>query len=98
MFTVTNLGVAIALCVVTMLGWGSWANTQKLAGKDKWSFPLYYWDYGIGVFVLGMIAAHTLGMSGSTGMGTRENLHQAGVSQVLRAMASGALFNVANIL
>ena len=40
MFVVTDLGVAIAFCVLTMLGWGSWANTQKLAGKDKWQFPL----------------------------------------------------------
>ena len=33
MFVVENLGLAIALCIATMMGWGSWANTQKLAGN-----------------------------------------------------------------
>ena len=38
MFVVNSLHVAIVFCVITMLGWGSWANTQKLAGKEKWPF------------------------------------------------------------
>ena len=42
MFTVNSLPVAIVFCVITMLGWGSWANTQKLAGKEKWPFELFY--------------------------------------------------------
>jgi glucose uptake protein len=41
MFTVSSLGLAVLFCVITMLGWGSWANTQKLAGKTKWPFELY---------------------------------------------------------
>jgi hypothetical protein len=49
-FIVHDLGVAVLFCIVTMLGWGSWANTQKLAGKDRWPFELFYWDYAIGVF------------------------------------------------
>jgi hypothetical protein len=40
MFTVSSLGLAVLFCVITMLGWGSWANTQKLAGKTKWPFEL----------------------------------------------------------
>ena len=50
MFVVESLGLAIALCVITMMGWRSWANTQKLAGKEDWPFELYYWDYVIGVY------------------------------------------------
>lgn len=42
MFTVSSLSLAILFCVITMLGWGSWANTLKLAGKTKWPFELYY--------------------------------------------------------
>src|ERR1017187_7770037 len=61
MFTVNHLGLATLFCVVTMLGWGSWANTQKLAGKDKWAFPLYYWDYAWGVFLLGIALMLSLG-------------------------------------
>ena len=43
MFVVQSLPAAIVFCVITMLGWGSWANTQKLAGKEKWPFELFYW-------------------------------------------------------
>ncbi len=98
MFVVNSLPVAIAFCIVTMLGWGSWANTQKLAGKEKWPFELFYWDYAIGVFLFGMVLAHTLGSSGSAGMATVENLHGADFAFVLPALISGAIFNLSNIL
>jgi glucose uptake protein len=98
MFAVQSLPVAIAFCVVTMLGWGSWANTQKLAGKEKWPFELFYWDYAIGVFVFSLIFAHTLGSFGSAGMSARENLHAANAANLLPALESGALFNLSNIL
>jgi glucose uptake protein len=98
MFAVQSLPVAIAFCVVTMLGWGSWANTQKLAGKEKWPFELFYWDYAIGVFLFSLIFAHTLGSFGSAGMSTRENMHAANAINLLPALVSGALFNLSNIL
>jgi glucose uptake protein len=98
MFVVDHLGVAIAFCIITMLGWGSWANTQKLAGKDQWQFPLYYWDYSIGVFVLGVILMLTLGSMGTAGMGAFENLGQADAAPMMRAFLSGVLFNISNIL
>ena|SRR5579883_2312674 len=99
MFVVDSLPVAIAFCVVTMLGWGSWANTQKLAGKQKWPFQLFYWDYAIGVLLLGIIFSHTLGSMGSRGMGSVENMHGgAEWSYVGIAAASGAIFNLSNIL
>jgi glucose uptake protein len=98
MFVVDHLGLAIFFCVVTMLGWGSWANTQKLAGKDKWQFPLYYWDYAIGVFAFSVVFLFTLGSLGGTGMGSLENLRQADSGPVLRAIFSGILFNISNIL
>jgi glucose uptake protein len=99
MFAVESLPVAIAFCVVTMLGWGSWANAQKLAGKEKWPFELFYWDYAIGVFLFGLIFAHTLGSFGSAGMSARENLHAAGGwANLAPALESGALFNLSNIL
>src|SRR5665648_719566 len=52
MFIPQNYSLAVILCIVTMLCWGSWGNTQKLAGK-AWRFELFYWDYAIGIFVLG---------------------------------------------
>ena len=89
MFTVTSLPLAIAFCVVTMIGWGSWANTQKLAGRDHWPFSLYYWDYALGVVLLAVALLVTLG-GGSLG--------DPGGDAVLRAALSGLLFNIANIL
>jgi glucose uptake protein len=98
MFIVDNQAVAFLLCVVTMLGWGSWANTQKLAGKERWPFALYYWDYAFGVALLGLVFCFTLGNFGSAGSSAVANLHTASVGSLLRALASGALFNLSNIL
>ena len=81
-----------------MLGWGSWANTQKLAGKDRWPFELFYWDYAIGVFVFSLLFAFTLGNSGTAGTPFLENLRGASQSAVWIAISSGVLFNISNIL
>src|SRR3984885_10548514 len=97
-FIVHNLGIAVLFCVVTMLGWGSWANTQKLAGKDKWPFELFYWDYAIGVFVFSMLFAFTLGSAGSSGVPFLENLQSAPAGPLWTAIFSGVLFNISNIL
>jgi glucose uptake protein len=89
MFTVHDTGTAIFLCFLTMLGWGSWANTQKLAGKERWPFELFYWDYSIGVAITGLLFFLTLGVS---------HLGDASSSAEWTAVASGALFNLANVL
>ena len=99
MFVVNSLPVAIAFCIVTMLGWGSWANTQKLAGRERWPFQLFYWDYAIGVLLFGILFSHTLGMTGTAGMSTIENMHGgADWSCIGVAAVSGAIFNLSNIL
>ena len=98
MFIVDSTALAIFFCVLTMLGWGSWANTQKLAGKDRWQFPLYYWDYAFGVFALGILMMVTLGMIGMSGMSSFTNLSQSSPGPLEHAFLSGALFNVSNIL
>src|SRR5262252_9235331 len=92
MFTVNSLGLAIVFCLITMLGWGSWANTQKLAGKEKWPFELFYWDYAIGVFLFSIVFANLLSTD------PRSNLHAADLQHVLPALISGAIFNLSNIL
>ena len=71
---------------------------EKLAGKTAWPFELYYWDYVIGVFLLSIVFMFTLGSMGSTGMSAIENLQQASHAPVTRAIFSGALFDLANIL
>ena len=54
MFIVQSYFVAVVMCVITMICWGSWANTQKLASKE-WKFQLFYWDYSIGVLLLTLL-------------------------------------------
>ena len=98
MFIVHDFRLATVFCVLTMLGWGSWANTQKLAGKDQWAFPLFYWDYALGVFLFGLLWMVTLGNLGSEGMSAGENLRLAGFGPIGHALLSGALFNLSNIL
>jgi len=97
-FVVESLTLAILFCVLTMLGWGSWANTQKLAGADQWPFELYYWDYAIGVFLFGILFAFTLGSVGTAGMSAAANLDQADTARITAAILSGCVFNISNIL
>src|ERR1700683_4560922 len=98
MFVVNSLPLAILFCVITMLGWGSWANTQKLAGKEKWPFELFYWDYAIGVLLFSLLFAATLGSSGDAGVSTLQNLGTADFHFMAPALISGAIFNLSNIL
>ncbi|MDR3626201.1 MAG: GRP family sugar transporter [Ignavibacteriaceae bacterium] len=97
MFIVENYYVAILFCVITMLCWGSWANTQKLAGKT-WRFELFYWDYVIGILLLATIFAFTLGSNGLQGRHFIADLAQANWANILSAFIGGVIFNAANIL
>lgn len=97
MFIVTNYATAVFFCIITMLAWGSWANTQKLAGK-KWHFELFYWDYVIGMFLFSILAAFTLGSFGEYGRSFTADLAQAGKDNLLSAFIGGVIFNLANIL
>ncbi|HBL75957.1 MAG: multidrug DMT transporter permease [Bacteroidetes bacterium GWF2_42_66] len=97
MFIVNNYPLAIIFCVITMLCWGSWGNTQKLAGKT-WRYELFYWDYVIGVLLLSLIFAFTLGSMGSSGRGFIADLGQADMKNIGSAFLGGIIFNAANIL
>ncbi len=97
MLIVERYSVAVVLCVVTMLCWGSWANTQKLAGS-RWRFELFYWDYVIGVFLASLVFAFTLGSTGEYGRSFLADLSQADLSNLFSAFLGGIVFNAANIL
>jgi len=97
MVAIQSYGLAVLMCVVTMLCWGSWANTQKLASKE-WKFQLFYWDYSIGVFLLTLILALTMGSMGSGGRSFAADLSQASGKFLGYAFLGGVIFNIANIL
>jgi len=75
MFIVDSYSLAVIFCVVTMLCWGSWGNTQKLAGKT-WRYELFYWDYVIGILAFSLLLGFTLGSTGDAGRGFVEDLKQ----------------------
>ena len=89
--------LAVVMCFVTMLCWGSWANTQKLASKE-WRFQLFYWDYAIGVLLLSLILAFTMGSIGTEGRGFIADLGQASGGAIGLALLGGVIFNLSNIL
>lgn len=97
MFVVQSYWVAVALCLVTMLCWGSWANTQKLVGA-KWRFELFYWDYVLGMLLAALVFAFTLGSNGQYGRGFMADLQQATPASLGSAFVGGVIFNAANIL
>jgi glucose uptake protein len=97
MFIVTSYSTAVIFCIITMLCWGSWANTQKLAGKT-WRFELFYWDYVIGIVLFSLLSAFTLGSMGSSGRSFLNDLGQADIKNIASALLGGVVFNAANIL
>jgi len=97
MFIVESYTLAIVFCMITMLCWGSWANTQKLV-KDNWRFELFYWDYVIGIFLFSLLGAFTLGSFGDGGRSFLTDLAQADSRNIGSAFLGGIVFNLANIL
>jgi glucose uptake protein len=97
MLIVDSYAVAVGLCIVTMLCWGSWANTLKLASRE-WPFPLYYWDYALGLVLTSAILGLTLGSVGSEGRGFVADLTQADGARLRSALLGGVVFNLANLL
>lgn len=97
MYIVENYSVAILFCCVTMLCWGSWANTQKLASAS-WRFELFYWDYVLGILLVAALLALTLGNTGGQGRSFIADIGQAAPSAIGSAVLGGIIFNAANIL
>lgn len=97
MFIVESYPLAIALCIITMICWGSWANTQKLTGK-QWPFQLFYWDYCLGVLLLSLLLAFMLGSHGEGGRSFLPDLAQAETRHLASAFLGGVIFNLSNIL
>src|SRR3954466_8030730 len=91
----TTYMAALLLSIVSMLCWGSWANTSKLT--KKWRFELFYFDYSFGVIIAAVIAALTFGSMGQS-LSFIDNMDVAGKRQWALAAAGGIVFNLANIL
>ena len=97
MFIVSTYTLAVVLTFVTMICWGSWANTQKIAEKN-WRFELFYWDYVLGILLFSLLFGFTFGSMGDKGMGFVESISQASTSSIINPIIGGIIFNLSNIL
>jgi len=97
MFIITHYPLAVVVCFLTMLCWGSWANTQKLATQSV-PTTIFYRDYTYGILLLSLLLAFTLGSTGSAGRSFLTDFRQAETQNLLYALAGGFVFNIANIL
>lgn len=86
----------LALLVISLICWGSWANTLKLAGK--WRFELYYYDFALGFAVLAAAAAFTGGSLNSGELTFQDNFLITGYRNMAYVIAAGVIFNLGNML
>lgn len=97
MFVPEAYSVALVMMILSMLCWGSWANTQKLA--KNWRFELFYWDYVWGILVVALVLGLTLGRTDPASADSFfRNLHSADARNLIYALVGGIVFNIGNIL
>lgn len=97
MFIISNYPLAVVVSFLTMLCWGSWANTQKLATQSV-PTTIFYRDYTYGILLLSLLLAFTFGSFGSEGRSFITDLKQADTQNIIYALIGGFVFNIANIL
>ena len=97
MFIINSYALAVVFCFITMLCWGSWGNTQKLAGKT-WRYELFYWDYVIGMVLFSLLLGFTMGSTGTEGRSFVADLSQASPAAVGWVILGGVIFNASNIM
>jgi glucose uptake protein len=82
--------------ITSAICWGSWANTYK--GVKNYRFELFYWDYAVGIFLISLIFAFTMGSTGRDANRFLNNVHSADTTNIFSTMVGGAIFNLANLL
>ncbi len=96
MFTPHSLDVALFMMITSAICWGSWANTYK--GVRNYRFELFYWDYAVGIFLVSLILALTMGSTGNDSSSFLNNVRSADTNNIVSTMVGGAIFNLANLL
>lgn len=95
MFTPATFGTAMVMMVASTVCWGSWAKMYKLT--KGYRFELFYWDYAIGIVLISLALALTLGSLGGPDS-FLENIRVADGSNIVLALIGGFIFNIANLL
>ena len=97
MVLVQNYALAVFLCVIAMICWGSWQNTRNLIGLD-WRFELFYWDYTLGILLFALVMAFTFGSFGNEGRSFIPDLAQADPKYLLSSALGGFIWNIGTLL
>ena len=97
MVLVQNYTLAVFLCVLAMICWGSWQNTRNLIGLE-WRFELFYWDYTLGIVLFALIMAFTFGSFGNEGRSFIPDLAQADTKYLLSSAIGGFIWNIGTLL
>lgn len=97
MFTPHSYLIALLLMLLSMLCWGSWANTQKI--DAGWRFELFYIDYTLGLLLASVLFGVTLGRTDPASADSFfANLHTVSTRSLVEALAGGAIFSIGNLL
>ncbi len=91
-----SAGLAWSLMILSMICWGSWANTFKLTRGVR--FELFYWDYAVGLCLTTCVFAALMGAPGPEGLAFPASLSAASSTALAAAAAAGVVFNLANLL
>ena len=97
MVLVQNYALAVSLCALAMICWGSWQNTQNLIGKS-WRFEHFYWDFSLGIVFFALLMAFTFGSYGNDGRSFMPDLAQASTQNLLSAALGGVVWNMGTLL
>ncbi|MGA8671767.1 MAG: GRP family sugar transporter [Terracidiphilus sp.] len=87
---------ALFLMLLSMVCWGSWANTLKLC--PGYRFQLFYWDYALGVVLGALLLGLTAGSHGSAGIPFLSDIVETPLESMKMAALGGVVFNLANLL
>jgi glucose uptake protein len=96
MFVPSTFAVALVMIIISTICWGSFANTFK--GTKNYRFEIYYWDYAVGIFVIAVILALTMGSAAGGPAAFLPNLRAADGLNLFYAALGGFIFNIANVL
>jgi len=96
MFLPATFTAALLMTVLSTVCWGSFANTFK--GTRNYRFELYYWDYGLGIFLISVVLALTMGSYAGGPNAFLNNLRAADGINLFYAALGGFIFNIANVL
>lgn len=93
MYEPKTYAAQLAFMLLSMLCWGSWANTLNLS--PRWPFQLFYWDYVIGIVLAAFAWGFTLGGGPHVFLAA---LAAAAAPRIGSAIVGGIIFNAANLL